>query len=357
VTAVPWVVGQWVRGERFYGRAAEIAALLPSAEEDLEAPPTGPAAPGRLLWVAGLRRIGKTSLLRQLEMLALDARRPVLPLLWDLEDADDAGDLAAGLADALLDAGEALDRLGVRREVDGEIEAGLGDSDPCAVLERLRRALAGRGAELLLLCDEADRLAGLARTDPDLVRRLWRAAAGENGRVVLASSVRLADLAAGGGADACVEGFGAPLPLGVMTPGEARQLLRQSHLPPEARPGFDDATVEAIRERCGDHPMLLQLAGRRCQETGDLDEAFRRLALDRTVEHLFEVDLALLTAAEREALRAIAAAERDGDSGPDPRDPALARLSALGLLRRPDTGGASAGPAIRNRLLAAWLLR
>jgi len=357
MTAVPWVVGQWVRGERFYGRAAEIAALLPSAEEEPKTPPIDPAAPGRRLWVAGLRRIGKTSLLRQLELLALDERRPVLPLLWDLEDADGARGLAAGLADTLLDAGEALDRLGARREVEDEVEPDLGDSDPCAVLEKLRRALAGRGAGLLLLCDEADRLAGLGRTDPELLRRLWRAATGQNGRVVLASSVRLADLAAAGGAGAGVEGFGAPLPLGAMTPDEARQLLRQSRLPPAARPGFDDATVEAIRERCGDHPMLLQLAGRRCQETGDLDEAFRRLAAERTVEHLFEVDLALLTETERRALRATARGERDGGAGADAGDPALGRLVALGLLRRSAPGGAGGGLAIRNRLLAAWLLR
>jgi hypothetical protein len=343
------VVGQWVRGERFYGREAEIAALLP-----LEETPGGPSAPGRRLWVAGLRRIGKTSLLRQLELLALEGRRPVLPLLWDLEGIDGAGDLAPAFADALLDAADAVVRLGVPR---AEIEAGL-DSDPCAGLERLHRALAGRGAELLLLCDEADRLAGLARSDPELVRRLWRAAAGASGRVVLASSVRLADLAAGdGGAAACVEGFGEPLLLGAMTPAEARELVRQSRLPPEARPAFDDATVEAIRERCGDHPMLLQLAGRRRQETGDLDQALRLVAAERTVDHLFEVDLALLTETERRALRAIARAERDGGAGAEEGEQALERLLALGLLRRTAPGGAGGGLAIRNRLLAAWLLR
>jgi hypothetical protein len=343
---VPWVIGQWVRGPTFYGREAEIAALLPPAA------PGAPGAPGRRLWVAGLRRVGKTSLLRQLELLALDGPRPVLPLSWDLEGVEDAGELARGFADAVLDAEEALARFGVAV---AEVE----DADLFAALGRLHGALARRGAELLLLCDEADQLLALARRDSELVRRLWRAAAGERGRVVLASSVRLADLAAAGGGEAAVvEGFGEPLLLGAMAAGEARELLRQSRLPAAARPGFDDATVEAIRVRCGDHPMLLQLAGRRCQEAGSLEEGLRRVAADRTVDRLFAVDLELLTEDERRALAALAAAERDrGALAAGAAAPELRRLLALGLLRRAGEGAAAGGVAIRNRLLADWLLR
>lgn len=352
MSAVAWVVGQWVRGPRFYGRAAEIAALLPS-----EPAPESPGSPARRRWVAGLRRVGKTSLLRQLELLALEGRRPALPLFWDLEGVEDAGELARGFADALLDAEEALARFGVAA---AEVE----DADLFTALARLHGALARRGAELLLLCDEADQLLALARRDPELVRRLWRAAAGERGRVVLASSVRLADLAAAGGGEAAVvEGFGEPLLLGAMAAGEARELLRQSRLPAAARPGFDDGSVEAIRECCGDHPMLLQLAGRRCQEAGSLEEGLRRVAADRTVDRLFAVDLELLTGAEGRALAALAAAERTGGTGGTGADvpaagaPEIRRLLALGLLRRTGGGEAAGGVALRNRLLADWLLR
>ena len=51
----PFVVGQWVRGERFYGRRALIEEVL--------------NGPRNSLWVLGTRRIGKTSLLKQLEHL------------------------------------------------------------------------------------------------------------------------------------------------------------------------------------------------------------------------------------------------------------------------------------------------
>lgn len=353
MTAVPWVIGQWVRGPLFYGREAEIAALQGALR-----------AGARRLWVAGLRRVGKTSLLRQIELLALAALddrgggRPLLPLFWDLEGADRAAELAGSFADALLDAEESLARLGIAvREVE--------DGDLFAVFARLHRALERRGAELLLLCDEADQLAPLARAEPELVRALWPAAAGGAGRVLIASSVRLADLAAadlandGGTAAAAVEGFGAPHLLGCLTAGEARSLLRQERLPAAARPGFDGATVEAIRGHCGDHPMLLQLAGRRVQESGELDAALAALAADRAVERLFAVDFELLTAAERAALEAIAEGECAGAA--DPADPGLRRLLALGLVERsvlPRSRGAGGRRlGIRGRLLAAWLRR
>ena len=53
--ANPFVVGQWVRGEQFYGRRALIDEIL-----------TGPR---NSLWLLGTRRIGKTSLLKQVEHL------------------------------------------------------------------------------------------------------------------------------------------------------------------------------------------------------------------------------------------------------------------------------------------------
>ena len=55
IRANPYVVGQWVRGERFYGRSSLIDEILDG--------------PRNSLWVLGTRRIGKTSLLKQLEYL------------------------------------------------------------------------------------------------------------------------------------------------------------------------------------------------------------------------------------------------------------------------------------------------
>ena len=168
-----------------------------------------------------------------------------------------------------------------------------------------------------------------------LVARLWQAVKEfEAARVVLASSLRLCDLGAGD----LIGRFEMPRYLGVMTDDEARSLLRQS-------PSFDETTVEAIRDRCGNHPMLLQIAAKRCDELGDLEEALRQVAADRAVQHLFAVDFALLATAEQEVLRSLVAGRAEGD------ERAVWRLRQLGLIGDDARGGL----IIRNGFLASWL--
>lgn len=313
-TAVPFVIGQWVCGSRFYGRETELAEILGSRE--------------RRQWIAGLRRIGKTSLLKQIDHVAASDAR-ILPLFWDLQGAGSLEDLGLTFTDALLDAEETMERRGIALD---EIE----DGDLFAALEKLAHALKRRGTELLLLCDEADELGGLDRAMPGLAARLWQEVAGfETARVVLASSPRLC----------LTEPFTSPRYLGALTDGEARALLRQSQLPPDAQPLFDEAGVEKLRAHCGNHPMLLQIAAKRWHEVGDLDEALRQIAADRAVQHLLAVDFDLLTSAEQETLRSIAREEGGsaGDAG---------RLRDLGLVRCDRAGGLG----ISNRFLASWLL-
>jgi hypothetical protein len=319
MSEVPYVIGQWVCGARFYGRENLIAGLL--------------GEPRRWDWIAGLRRIGKTSLLKQLEHRAgSDARR--LPLYWDLQGVGGLEELGLTFGDALLDAEEALARRGISP---AEVE----DGDVFAALEKLSKALERRGAELLLLCDEADELTRLDQAVPGLVARLWQTVGGLDARVVLASSLRLCD----SGPAEWMERFGAPRYLGAMTDGEARDLLLQSRLPEAARPALAPSAAEALRERCGNHPMLLQLAGKRFHELGDLPETFRQLDAERTVRHLFAVDFDLLTDAERAALRSLAGSPE----APVP-DAAVQRLLQLGLLcRRPG------GLTIPSGFLASWL--
>jgi len=316
ISASPFVIGQWVRGERFFGRAAEIADLLGDPH-------------GRWAWIAGLRRIGKTSLLRQLEHLA-GAEAGCLPLFWDLQGVGGAEELALTFTDALLDAGEALARL---RIAPAEIE----DADVFAALGKLAPVLAERRAGLFVLCDEADELLALERNAPGLAARLWEALAARGARVVLASSLRLCD--ARDLPPSVLAPFAAPRYLGELTGDEARALLGQE-------PAFDARTIETLRAGCGDHPMLLQLTAKLCQELGDAEAALLQMAADRSVEHLLAVDFDLLASEEQRLLRALAA----GGAVPG-AEPAAGRLLRLGLVLR-GTGG---GLAIRNRFLAAWL--
>jgi hypothetical protein len=308
-----FVIGQWVCGPRFFGREAEIAALLGSST--------------RWQWIAGLRRIGKTSLLKQLDHLTAEDARKV-PLFWDLQGIESDEELGLTFTDALLDSQETLARQGISPE---EIE----DGDVFRALEKLAHALRDRGTELLLLCDEADELMTLERNAPGLVDRLWTMIDSfASVRVVLASSLRLCDAGA-----SLVERFKARGYLGVMTDGEARSLLRQE-------PAFDAACAETLRDACGNHPMLLQIAAKRCLEVGDAEEALRQVAADRSVQHLLSVDFDLLASAERQILRSIAAGDAV-NAGPA----SVERLLRLGLIH----GSGSCGFIIPNRFLAAWL--
>ena len=100
VGSVPFVVGQWVRGARFYGRAAQIAEILDG--------------PRNWIWLVGTRRLGKTSLLKQLEHLTTtEPERGFVPIFWDLQGAEDAGELHAALREALYDAEERFEEIGV----------------------------------------------------------------------------------------------------------------------------------------------------------------------------------------------------------------------------------------------------
>ena len=121
----PYVVGQWVRGERFYGRQRHLQEIL--------------AGPRESLWLLETRRIGKTSLLRQLEWIA--SQRPelgYLPLFWDLQGTDDPAELHLSFHDALLDSEERWSELGI--EV-----ATLDPDDLFASLTHLRRQIRTTG--------------------------------------------------------------------------------------------------------------------------------------------------------------------------------------------------------------------
>ncbi|MCP3961780.1 MAG: transcriptional regulator [bacterium] len=323
-SAVPFVVSQWVRGDRFYGRAAQISEILDGNRN--------------WLWLLGTRRVGKTSLLKQLEHLtASSPESGYFPIFWDLQGAASPDELHRDFSDALLDTEERLDRLGI--EVD-EVAA----DDLFISLGRLRRKLRSKRLKLLLLCDEVEELIQLNRKDPALLRKLRRAMQSrEDIRSVLASSIRLWALA-GHQEDTSpfLHGFTPPVYLDILRDDEARSLIRQAQLDADVRPSFDDAAVERIRERCGNHPYLIQLLCQRYLELGDLDEAFEQVTTDSMVSFFFSVDFDLLTGTERRIITTIAehtAASSKTIQLDFPLDSpslvgSLNRLENLGFIRR-----------------------
>jgi RNA polymerase sigma factor (TIGR02999 family) len=323
---MPFVIGQWVRGDRFYGRGRLLDEAL--------------NGPRNALWVLGTRRVGKTSLLKQLEHLtSVESQRRYFPLFWDLQGADDPEELRAGFADAILDAEERLEEVGVTA---AEVEA----DDLFTSMGRLRRKLRAKKLKLLLLCDEVEELIKLHEKDPALLRKLRHAMlASGDVRSVLASTIRLCVLAdQRGDTSPFLHGFSPPIYIKTLSDEEASALVRQDHLTAEARPRFQPDVVEKLCRHCDNHPYLLQLVAKRLLETEDLEEAIEEVAADQMVSYFFSVDFDMLTNTEQRILRNVAlnnsAASASLQAGlaleAAPLQSALQNLRNLGFIRRDD---------------------
>ena len=287
-SSIPFVVGQWVRGERFYGRQSQLDEILDGHRN--------------CLWLLGTRRVGKTSLLKQLEYLtASSPERGFFPVFWDFQGAEEPEELHLDFADALLDAEERLEEIGI--ELDD-----VADDDLFVSLGKLRRKLRTKHLKLLLLCDEVEELIRLNTKAPALLRKLRRALQSrEDIRSVLASSIRLWALAEHrGDTSPFLHGFTPPLYILSLSDDEARALILQTQLPKSSRPEFEETAVEIIRERCDNHPYLIQLVCKRYMELGEVEEACEEVATDRMVSFFFSVDFEMLSATEREVIRTIA---------------------------------------------------
>ncbi len=340
--ALPYVIGQWVRGEKFYGREPVIQEILGGNRN--------------WLWLLGTRRIGKTSLLKQLELMAASAPDlGYVPVFWDLQGADSPEELHLDFADALLDAEAHLERAGIQVP---EIQ-----SDDCfESLARLRRALLAKGFRLLLLCDEVEELINLNRQDRSLLRKLRRALQSREGiRSVLASSSRLWQLAnAGEDTSPFLDGFTPPLAIGPLDANAARSLILQTQLPDAFQPKMSEPEIERIRELCGDHPYLIQMLCRHTLDRGDLEAAAEEIHNDRAVAFFFSVDIDLISDHDRALLVELATSPSKPAKSPPDAEPeksterrtGLANLVSLGLVKKDPAGRHDVG----NEFLRRWLV-
>jgi DNA-binding winged helix-turn-helix (wHTH) protein len=339
--ALPYVVGQWVRGDTFYGRGTAVDEVLTGNRN--------------WLWLLGTRRIGKTSMLKQLELIA--ATTPelgFLPVFWDLQGADRPEELHLDFADALLDAEEHLEGAGIA-------VADVRSEDCFDSMARLRRALVPKKLRLLLLCDEVEELIQLNEQDPSLLRKLRRALQSREGiRSVLASSNRLWRLAdATEDTSPFLDGFTPPLTIGPLEPADARSLVLQERLAATSRPAFGEEDVGRICDLCGNHPYLIQMLCRHALQSGDVEAAVDTMHHDRAVAFFFSVDFELLNDNERLVLRHLASnpwatAESIATEPCEPSVVAgasLANLHQLGLVRK----DASERFAVGNAFLRRWI--
>ena len=277
----PFIAGSWVRGDNFFGRGDILRDILEGARDSL--------------WVVGARRLGKTSLLKELERRVQGtAQTPYVPLYWDLQGSADA----RGLADGLL--GSVEDREAFRRATDVAAE----DLEGLAVGEMLTtvvRRTVRSGWRLLLLVDEAEEFLTVARSEPAVLPRLRRIfQKGPEVRTVFTSTRRLAriDERTDFATSPFLQGFIPPLYLCPLEDDEARLLL--------ARGSFSEDDSQRIRERTGNHPFLLQLVASRLFESRDLSATLEQVAADEMVANFFSVDFQTLEEHERALLEEVA---------------------------------------------------
>jgi hypothetical protein len=342
----PYITGAYVTGSNHYGRGHLLDYLLRSE--------------GRAYWVVGTRRIGKTSLLRQLELLAAAGDRYV-PLFWDMQGCASFTCMGGYLGDAVRDHMERFEPLGVT-------DAMLDQEDPLALLSALRRRVRRAGRELLLLGDETETLIGAARDEPEAMQRFHRQLTGGAGlRVIFASTrqiYRMHDVCREWTTSPFLSGFDMSQTLGSLDVEAAEALILQTQAPADSRVRAATEVVVAIAHATNNHPFLQQiLCSRLFREDGTLwffDE--EDLRADPILAGFFEHDFRQLSQTDRGIVLAVHRAGRmtqgelaaiGGDNAAELAQ-RLRNLEALGYLRHP-ADAADERITIGNLFLASWL--
>jgi hypothetical protein len=287
----PYIVGRWVQGRNHYGRQRLISHLLTSQDS--------------ATWVVGTRRMGKTSLLRQLEFLCDKPDSAYVPLYWDMQGCSTTNELSEELH-------YSLDLAGARfRPYD--IDPGwFINADAVFVLRQLGRRLAEYNKRLLLLVDEAEVLIEIARKEPAWLGRLRKVLQEGRLRTVITSTkllTRLNSASAAWETSPFLFGFNLAN-LWTLEHEAAVTLIRQGQAEQAVR--ADDARVNEIMVHTNCHPYLIQYVCYRLFENDEHGEGYLRAIVeddlhpDHILAAFFEIDYEYLTRIERRLLLAIA---------------------------------------------------
>jgi tRNA A-37 threonylcarbamoyl transferase component Bud32/predicted transcriptional regulator len=277
-TKNPFIAGAWVRGEHFFGRQPIIREILEGSRSSI--------------WIAGTRRLGKTSILKQVEWLTTNGASSYnyVPIFWDLQGSHNIDGLKESLLESLEDAEERFAAIDVQLS---DIEK----EDVFGILRELRRKAKEHDRRLLLLCDEAEELINIEKNSPEALPKLRRALQkGDTIRTVLAATKRLQILehSAAPETSPFLFGFVPPIYLGQLEDSEARRLIGLGN--------FDAPVVEEIMAKTNKHPYLLQLICRRLYETRDLQKVVEELSADDLIARFFAVDFQNLEDKDQQVL-------------------------------------------------------
>jgi hypothetical protein len=342
---IPYVVGRWVRGRNHYGRERLTEHLL--------------QAPDSAIWLLGTRRMGKTSMLKQLELVTDTPDSHFVPLFWDMQGCEATRDLSEELFYALMDVADRFARCGI------DVNS-FGGQDALVVLRTIARTLMDRGKQLLLLVDEAEVLINIARQDPAWVGRLRRVMQDHRVRTVMTSTKLLAELNRLNSewtTSPFLFGFNL-VNLTKLEEAPARALVRQLQGDEEVLAA--DGVVDDVLIHTNGQPYLIQYLCQRLFETDEEGRGRLRavreedLATDHILNGFFQNDFQHLTKTERRLLLAVAeltiAKEREllvflNDLPPRKIQMYLYSLERLGYLRQ-----IFGQWAVGNEFLRRWVM-
>ncbi len=288
---IPYNVGRWVRGKNHYGRQRLIDYLL--------------HAPDSAIWLVGTRRMGKTSLLRQLELITSVPDSTYVPLFWDLQGCQTARDLSDELFYSLEDVAARFAEHGI----DVSTFAG---QDALIILRTLARLLHDQGKQLLILVDEAEVLIDVARAEPAWVARLRRAFQDNRLRTIMTSTQLLAQLnplSSQWTTSPFLFGF-TLANLTRLDDPDARALVGQTQS--DHPVAATDGVVDDILIHTNGQPYLIQYLCQRLFEVDEAGKGFLRpiteqdLMTDHILAGFFQIDFQHLTRSERRLLLAVA---------------------------------------------------
>jgi len=274
----PFIAGNWVRGKNFFGRQKLINEILEGRRN--------------YLWITGTRRVGKTSLLKQIEYLILQGEhsKKYASLFWDMQGSRDLNGLKESLLESIEDADSQFSQLGV------DISR-LEEEDLFGILRRLKRAVKDANLNLMLLCDEVEELINIEKNNPEVLPKLRRFfQRGDNIYTVLTSTKRLAVLEQASIPDTSpfLHGFVPPIYLPRFEHEDSAALIGQWH--------FSEDIVEEIIKKTAHHPYLIQLLCSRLIDSNDIGKVIAEISQDEMISHFFSVDFQTLERSEKEIL-------------------------------------------------------
>jgi serine/threonine-protein kinase len=305
----------------FFGRSRELEAVLSR---------TAHASKPQCVSLVGTRRIGKSSLLRQI----VDVRGPELaaqasPMVTVYESLEGAGNLTVDrfFSGLLRKVARQLRRLDVKAPAMPEDATGGG---PEQAFSDWMEELTDDGLRIVIFLDEFDVVTMNPAFDAGVFGRLRYLASSFSLAYVTSSYGQLADL--------CHRDEIRQSPffnifstsfLGLMTADEAEEMLVVESERAGARFGADE--LQFLGELSGTHPVHLQQAASALWEAEDPSngEGVRRAFLDEASPH-FRYAVRHLSDVQRELLFSVA---RGGRIDPD-RDGDAAFLLRRGLVRK-----------------------